>query len=123
MKRNNKMIYVLSLLNIVINAPLLIYGLINEVGIGYEDYLEDAFPPLSIFSMYDYQLIYILFPNAKDEYNSNSYAKGLLNAAGINDLGGPEMFQVLVGGSDPYMANTAIPEYEYPVPEKYFGLS
>ena len=30
---------------------------------------------------------------------------------------------VIVGGSDPYMANTEIPGYEYPVPKKYFGLS
>lgn len=49
---------------------------------------------------------YNLFPGNENEQNSNSYAVGLLNASGIDDLGEP-IYNV--------------PGYEYPLASSYFG--
>lgn len=74
-KRNNKIIYVLSLLNIIMNAPLLIYGLLYGVSIWYNDYLGGT--PLSIFYMYDYQLISIYIISCLMGYDLyNKYING-----------------------------------------------
>jgi hypothetical protein len=49
---------------------------------------------------------YILIPKEENEHNSNSYAAGLLNCSGIDDLGGPDY---------------NVPGYKYPVPNHLFG--
>jgi len=50
---------------------------------------------------------YDLFPKDESEQNSNSYAHGLLLAAGIDDLGIPKY---------------KVPGYQFPLSSKYFGV-
>lgn len=50
---------------------------------------------------------YDLFPMFDSQQNSNSYAVGLLNASGIDDLGMPEY---------------NVPGYFFPLASSYFGI-